>query len=66
MIRRFGRLFPLLVFATIAFLMVQNLVVFGKSMAVMMGYSRLFREPGLLEYVYPSRLLKYSLRQRSS
>ena len=60
MIRRFGRLFPLLVFATIAFLMVQNLVVFGKSMAVMMGYSRLFREPGLLEYVYPDAAQVFS------
>lgn len=53
-IRRFGRLFPLLVFATVAYVAGQNLVVFVKSMAVMLGYSRFFREPGLLEYSYPN------------
>ena len=54
MIRRFGRLFPLLLFATIAYVVGLNLLVLAKSTAVDWGYARLFREPHLLEYLAPS------------
>jgi len=54
LIRRFGRLFPLLVFSTVAFVTLQNLIVFAKSQAVALGYIGFFKVPGLLEYKFPS------------
>lgn len=53
LIRRFGRLFPLLVFATAAYVTLQNLIVFTKSQAIALGYAGFFREPALLDYKIP-------------
>ena len=54
LIRRFGRLFPLLVFATLAYVGLQNLIVFAKSQAIAHGYASLFKAPGLLIYQIPT------------
>ncbi|MDQ3059036.1 MAG: acyltransferase [Pseudomonadota bacterium] len=54
LIRRFGRLFPLLVFATVAYVVLQNLMVFAKSQAIALGYASFFQAPGLLEYKIPT------------
>ena len=54
LIRRFGRLFPLLIFATLAFVALQNLIIFAKSQAIAHGYASFFRAPGLLEYQIPT------------
>jgi len=54
LIRRFGRLFPLLIFATLAFVGLQNLIIFAKSQAIAHGYASFFRAPGLLEYQIPT------------
>lgn len=54
LIRRFGRLFPLLIFATIAYVGLQNLIVFAKSQAIAHGYASFFKAPGLLLYQMPT------------
>lgn len=54
LIRRFGRLFPLLVFATVAYVTLQNLIIFAKNQAIELGYASLFRQPGVQDYNLPS------------
>ena len=54
LIRRFGRLFPLLLFSTVVFVLLSNGIVFLKKMAVAQGYSAFLNNPGTLEYAIPS------------
>ena len=54
LIRRFGRLFPLLVFVTIAYVGLQNLIVFAKSQVIAQGYTSFFKAPELLIYKIPT------------
>jgi len=54
LLRRFGRLFPLLVFSTLAFVLASNAIVFAKKMAVASGYGGLLNNPGSLEYLVPT------------
>lgn len=54
LIRRFGRLFPLLIFATVAYVGLQNLIIFTKSLAIAHGYASFFKAPGLLVYQIPT------------
>lgn len=53
-IRRFGRLFPLLVFSTIVYLLLANLIVLAKQIAVASGYAGILNNPGDLQYIIPS------------
>lgn len=53
-VRRFGRLFPLLIFSTLAFILAANLIVFLKQIAFSTGYAHLLNTPGELEYLVPS------------
>lgn len=54
LIRRIGRLLPLLIFSTIAFLLIANLIVLAKKLAIAHGYGALLHNPGSLEYLVPS------------
>ncbi|MDQ9169240.1 acyltransferase [Oxalobacteraceae bacterium R-40] len=53
-IRRFGRLFPLLVFSTILFVLLTNLIVLAKRLAVVYGYGGFLNNPDALTYLIPS------------
>lgn len=53
-IRRFGRLFPLLVVSTVAFVLVPDLYALAKNGIVLLGHANLFRHPQLAPYVVPS------------
>jgi peptidoglycan/LPS O-acetylase OafA/YrhL len=53
-IRRFGRLFPLLVFSTILFVLLTNLIVFAKKLAVAYGYGGFLNNPDGLTFLVPS------------
>ena len=52
-IRRVGRLWPLLVFSTIVFILMQNLIVAGKRAAVAAGHTSLLGSPGALDWAIP-------------
>lgn len=54
MIRRFGRLFPLMIFATVLFVFSFDLAIWVKHAVVAMGYSNIFKNPGALTYMVPS------------
>ncbi|MGV3741903.1 MAG: acyltransferase family protein [Burkholderiaceae bacterium] len=53
-IRRFGRLFPLLIFSTVLFVLLTNLIVFAKKLAVAYGYGGFLNNPDALTYLVPS------------
>lgn len=53
-IRRFGRLFPLLVFSTVVFILGTNGIVFAKKLAVSLGYGNVLNNPGAMAYMLPS------------
>lgn len=53
-IRRFGRLFPLLVFSTVLFVLLANLIVLAKKVAVAYGYGGFLNNPDALNYLVPS------------
>jgi peptidoglycan/LPS O-acetylase OafA/YrhL len=53
-IRRFGRLFPLLVFSTVLFVLLTNLIVLAKKLAVAYGYGGFLNNPDALTYLVPS------------
>lgn len=53
-IKRIGRLWPLLVFSTIVFVLGSNAIVFAKKMAIAAGHGTLLNNPGALEYLIPS------------
>lgn len=52
-IRRFGRLFPLLIFSTAFFVLVANAIVFAKRLLFANGYANVLNNPGALEYSIP-------------
>lgn len=53
-IRRFGRLFPLLVASTVAFVLVPNLQAIAKHALFLLGHANLFRDVHPLPYTAPS------------
>lgn len=53
-IRRFGRLFPLMIFSTLLFVLAYNSAIWIKSEAASIGYAYIFRNPGALKYIVPS------------
>jgi peptidoglycan/LPS O-acetylase OafA/YrhL len=54
LIRRFGRLFPLLVFSTLAFVVATNAIVLAKRVLLEHGYASLLSNPEALEWAIPS------------
>jgi peptidoglycan/LPS O-acetylase OafA/YrhL len=52
-IRRFGRLWPLLVFSTLAFILLQNGIVAAKQVAVASGHTALLGSPDALRFMPP-------------
>lgn len=54
LIRRVGRLFPLLVFSTVAFVLAANAIVLAKKTTIALGYGGFLNNPGALEFVVPS------------
>lgn len=52
-IRRVGRLLPLLIFASIVFVVSMNVVALGKKIVVATGHTELLRNPDLLAYFIP-------------
>lgn len=54
MIRRFGRLFPLLVFSTVFFVMAENSIILLKRIAVSHGFGAALSNPGALNFQIPS------------
>jgi peptidoglycan/LPS O-acetylase OafA/YrhL len=53
-VRRFGRLFPLLIFSTLVFVLLQNAIVLAKRLAAANGYGEALNNPGALEFVLPT------------
>jgi peptidoglycan/LPS O-acetylase OafA/YrhL len=53
-LKRIGRLFPLLVFSTFVFILGANAIVFAKKMAVASGNAGVLNNPGALDYMIPS------------
>jgi peptidoglycan/LPS O-acetylase OafA/YrhL len=53
-VRRVGRLLPLLVFSTLFFILVQNGVVLAKHVAADHGYASLLHTPGAMDYAIPT------------
>lgn len=54
LIRRIGRLYPLLIFSTLVFILAENAIIFAKHMAFAYGYGHLLNNPGNLEYAIPT------------
>ena len=54
--RRFGRLFPLLVFSTVTYVCFANIIVFVKRTAIAHGYASALNNPGALDYLIPNPL----------
>jgi peptidoglycan/LPS O-acetylase OafA/YrhL len=54
LIRRIGRLFPLLVFSTVFFILVANMIVLAKNIAYAYGYGGFLNNPEAREYLIPS------------
>lgn len=54
LIRRIGRLFPLLVFSTIVFILLSNAIVLAKKVAIAAGLASMLNNPGTLDYLIPS------------
>ena len=53
LIRRFGRLFPLLVFSTLLYVLVKNLVIWAKHQAIALGYGAQFERADFAGYAFP-------------
>ncbi|MDO8299212.1 acyltransferase, partial [Lacisediminimonas sp.] len=53
LIRRTGRLLPLLLFSTLFFILVQNGIVLAKRIAAAAGYGAALASPGALDFVTP-------------
>jgi peptidoglycan/LPS O-acetylase OafA/YrhL len=53
-IRRFGRLFPLLIFSTTAFVFIPNAFTLAKHVLVLSGHQGAFERPDLLAYYLPT------------
>jgi peptidoglycan/LPS O-acetylase OafA/YrhL len=56
LVRRTGRLLPLLLFSTLIFLLVADGIVLAKKLAVAHGYGAFLNNPGALRYQVPSAL----------
>lgn len=54
LIRRIGRLFPLLIFSTIAFVLAANAIVLAKRILLEQGHAQMLSNPGMLEWLIPS------------
>ncbi|MDC8757595.1 acyltransferase family protein [Janthinobacterium fluminis] len=54
LLRRFGRLFPLLVFASLVFVLAQAGNVFAKNLLVELGYAKFSTHVGMLPYAIPT------------
>jgi len=54
LIRRFGRLFPLMIFSTVLFVITFNAAIFAKRAIVEIGYTNIFKNPDALTYLIPS------------
>jgi peptidoglycan/LPS O-acetylase OafA/YrhL len=54
LIRRFGRLFPLMIFSTILFVIAFDGGILAKRTIVAMGYTNIFKNPGALSYLVPT------------
>ena len=53
-LKRIGRLFPLLVFSTVIFVLGSNAIVFAKKLAIASGNAGVLNNPGALDYLIPS------------
>lgn len=53
-VRRIGRLFPLLAFSTIIFVLGSNAIILAKKLAISSGHAGMLNNPGALEYLVPS------------
>lgn len=53
-IRRFGRLFPLLIFSTAAFVLIPDAFVLAKHGLVALGHQGMFQNPDALAYYLPT------------
>lgn len=53
MIRRFGRLFPLLVFSTVVYVLAKNLLIWAKQAAIARGYGGQFERSDFAGYLVP-------------
>jgi peptidoglycan/LPS O-acetylase OafA/YrhL len=60
LIRRIGRLLPLLLFSTAIYLLAANGIVLAKRIALSNGYGSVLHHPGALEYVIPSTAESFS------
>ncbi len=54
LIRRIGRLFPLLVFSTAFFILVANAIVLAKNIAYSHGFASILNNPAARDYLIPS------------
>src|SRR5690606_296841 len=53
-VRRFGRLFPLLMFSTIVFVLIENGIVLAKRIAANNGYADALHNPDALAFSFPT------------
>lgn len=53
-IRRAGRLVPLLLFSTVVFVLTADAIVLAKRLALAHGYAGMLNNPGALDYVVPT------------
>ncbi len=54
LIRRFGRLFPLMIFSTVLYVVAFDLIILVKRTIIDLGYTGLLKNPGALAYMVPS------------
>ena len=54
LIRRFGRLFPLMIFATLLYVIAFDLIIWAKRLLVDLGHTGLLTNPEALTYMVPS------------
>jgi peptidoglycan/LPS O-acetylase OafA/YrhL len=53
LIRRIGRLVPLLIFSTICFVLIENMIVLAKHVAISAGYVGILNSPDQLSFAIP-------------
>lgn len=54
LIRRFGRLFPLMIFSTVLFVISFDLGIWAKRTLIELGYTSVFKNPSALAFMVPS------------
>lgn len=52
-IRRFGRLFPLLIFSTVAYVLIENVLTAAKYALVIVGHQHMFAHPDSMPWTFP-------------